>query len=180
MNIFYLDDDPKKAAQAHYDIHVRKMILETAQLLSTAHRVLDGEETTMIDKAGRRRKTYIFKDNRENLYYKSTHINHPSAKWVRESSENYKWAYSLYIELLKEYEYRFGKSHKTSELKESLFNLPMNIKKGPFTNPPNAMDKEFIVNHESALYNYRNYYSKGKRKFMKYTKRKSGPSWLKD
>ena len=42
MNIFYLDRDEQKAAQYHCDKHVVKMILESAQLLSTAHRVLDG------------------------------------------------------------------------------------------------------------------------------------------
>lgn len=43
MNIFYLDTDPTKAAQYMTDRHVVKMILESAQLLSTAHRVLDGQ-----------------------------------------------------------------------------------------------------------------------------------------
>ena len=41
MNIFYLDKDPKIAAQMHCDKHCVKMILEYAQLLSTAHRILD-------------------------------------------------------------------------------------------------------------------------------------------
>ena len=43
MNIFYLDKNPKIAAEMHCDKHVVKMITETAQLLSTAHRILDGE-----------------------------------------------------------------------------------------------------------------------------------------
>ena len=43
MNIFYLDEDPVKAAQYMCDKHVVKMIVESAQILSTAHRVLDGE-----------------------------------------------------------------------------------------------------------------------------------------
>jgi len=42
MNIFYLDNDPKVCAEMHNDKHCIKMILEYAQLLSTAHRVLDG------------------------------------------------------------------------------------------------------------------------------------------
>ena len=41
MNIFFLDDDPKMCAQAHCDKHVVKMILEYAQIMSTAHRVLN-------------------------------------------------------------------------------------------------------------------------------------------
>ena len=43
MNIFYLDKAPEIAAQLHCDKHVVKMILESAQMLSTAHRVLDGD-----------------------------------------------------------------------------------------------------------------------------------------
>ena len=42
MNIFHLDNDPVKAAQMMCDKHVVKMIVEYAQLMSTAHRVLDG------------------------------------------------------------------------------------------------------------------------------------------
>lgn len=38
MNIFYLSDCPEQSAKDHCDKHVVKMILETAQLLSTAYR----------------------------------------------------------------------------------------------------------------------------------------------
>ena len=44
MNIFHLDRDPVQSAQWMIDKHVVKMIVESAQLLSTAHRALDGEE----------------------------------------------------------------------------------------------------------------------------------------
>ena len=44
MNIFYLHKDPDICAEYHCDKHVLKMIIEYAQLLSTAHRMLDGEE----------------------------------------------------------------------------------------------------------------------------------------
>ena len=40
MNIFFLDEDPRICAQAHCDKHVIKMILEYAQMMSTAHREL--------------------------------------------------------------------------------------------------------------------------------------------
>ena len=42
MNIFVLDKDPVVAAQMLCDKHVSKMIVESAQMLSTAHRLLDG------------------------------------------------------------------------------------------------------------------------------------------
>ena len=38
MNIFYLHEDPVKAAKLQYNKHVVKMILESAQMLCTAHR----------------------------------------------------------------------------------------------------------------------------------------------
>ena len=38
MNIFFLDENPKHAAQMQCDKHVVKMVLETAQMLSTAAR----------------------------------------------------------------------------------------------------------------------------------------------
>ena len=38
MNIFFLDKDPVKAAQLQCDKHVVKMVLETAQMVSTAVR----------------------------------------------------------------------------------------------------------------------------------------------
>ena len=44
MNIFYLHEDPQVSAKMHCDKHVVKMILESAQMLSTAHRVLDGDD----------------------------------------------------------------------------------------------------------------------------------------
>ena len=44
MNIFYLNEDPRVAAEEHCDKHVCKMTIEYCQLLSTAHRALDGAE----------------------------------------------------------------------------------------------------------------------------------------
>ena len=40
MNIFYLHRDPVKAAVVQYNKHVVKMILESAQMLCTAHHLL--------------------------------------------------------------------------------------------------------------------------------------------
>ena len=48
MNIFYLDKNPWVNAEMHCDKHVCKMIVEYAQLLSTAHRVLDGKHTSTV------------------------------------------------------------------------------------------------------------------------------------
>ena len=54
MNIFYLHENPKICAEMHLDKHASKMCIEYAQLLSTAHRVLDGTEYYGKTKTGRK------------------------------------------------------------------------------------------------------------------------------
>ena len=54
MNIFVLDTDPVTAAQLQCDKHVVKMIVESAQMLSTAHRMLDGTIQIAPSKSGKR------------------------------------------------------------------------------------------------------------------------------
>ena len=44
MNIFYLNNSPKTCAMFHTNKHIVSQLKETCQLLSTAHRVLDGKE----------------------------------------------------------------------------------------------------------------------------------------
>ena len=43
MNIFLLSENPYEAAVQQCDKHIVKMVTESAQMLSTAHRLLDGE-----------------------------------------------------------------------------------------------------------------------------------------
>ena len=62
MNIFYVHTDPKLAAQQHCDKHCTKMLAEYGQLLSTAHRVLDGQKVITKNKRGGKMTTYLFED----------------------------------------------------------------------------------------------------------------------
>ena len=140
MNIFYLDKDINKAAEYHNDKHCVKMILEYAQLLCTAHRELDGDNAN------------------ENLY-KSTHKNHPSAKWVRESKANYEYLYRLFNALCNEYTHRYGKTHLTyQKLHNVLATPPQNIPDKEFTEPTPAMPDD--VKNNDSLKAYRDYYKK--------------------
>ena len=85
MNIFYLHKDPVESAKLHCDKHVCKMIIEYAQMLSTAHRMLDGKEYISQTLGGRRIKRWKHPNsNMEGVLYKASHINHPSAIWVRD------------------------------------------------------------------------------------------------
>jgi hypothetical protein len=104
MNIFYLDEDPKICAQYHCDKHVVKMIIEYAQLLSTAHRVLDGFEGYGASKSGNRQvKIWTIHDSRDEILYKATHVNHPSNIWTRSSVKNYHYMFQLWHYLCLEY-----------------------------------------------------------------------------
>ena len=94
MNIFYLHKDPVESAKLHCDKHVCKMIIEYAQMLSTAHRILDGSEYISQTLGGRRIKRWKHPNsNMENVLYKASHINHPSTQWVRENAIQYQYAY---------------------------------------------------------------------------------------
>jgi len=159
MNIFYLDNDPVKCAEYHVDKHVVKMILEYCQLLSTAHRIIDGKETIAESKTGRKVKRWILPDERETVLYSATHVNHPSAVWARQNKDNYAWLHSLLCELCKEYTYRYGKVHKCQEtgLVDKLAIVPYNLNNTPFTQPTPAMPDACKVPGDS-LKSYRNYY----------------------
>lgn len=179
MNIFYVDSDPIIAAQNLVDRHVVKMILESAQLLCTAHRVLDGREIVTYTKNNRRQKYWLIEsDNRETILYKATHVNHPSAVWARTSVENYNWLFDHFHALGNEYTFRYGKKHKClrGEMPLLLSAPPHKLRDFDFTTPPSAMAPEYIVS-EDPVQNYRNYYKNGKSRLHQWTSR-TPPSWM--
>ena len=175
MNIFYLSECPVESAQSQCDKHVVKMILEYAQLLSTAHRMIDGDEWTDRTASGSRIKRWSLPDDREQTLYKATHRNHPSAVWVRESRSNYKWLLELFKELIDEYRIRYGKEHKTSKLLPALSNAPDNLNDIGLTEVPQAMPDD--CKRDIPLLGYRNYYKTNKINLFAYTKR-NAPEWM--
>ena len=158
MNVFYLSPDPATCAKYHVDKHCVKMILEYAQLLSTAHHVLDGETSLSPH------------------LYKPTHRNHPSAVWVRQSYENYQWLYSLLEELSIEYTYRYSKVHATTRLFKYLEYAPINIPVKLFTEPTPAMPDIYKVEGDS-LSSYRRYYNGDKQRMFSW-KNRNTPDWV--
>lgn len=175
MNIFYVHRNSIIAAQSLGDKHVIKMILESAQLLSTAHRVLDGIKYTTMGKK-RKVKRYTILDARENTLYEATHINHPSAVWVRESQGHYHWLYGHFIGLLDEYSFRYNKTHKCTRLISDLVSFPNNMINSHFVDPPCAMPEEYIV-PDDAIASYRNYYN-GAKKHLHSWKNRKPPDWI--
>ena len=170
------------AAEALVDKHVVKMILESAQLLSTAHRVLDGEQVDAVKvniDTGKTRnvKAWMLPDARDYVMYSATHINHPSAVWCRTAIENYDWLVDHMFALMREYTHRYGKTHKCyGELSYMLQSPPKNLKEWDWTPMPSCMAPEYIIS-EDPIINYRNYYREGKKNLHRWTNR-SAPSWL--
>lgn len=173
MNIFYLNKDPAICAVMHVDKHCVKMILETAQLLSTAHRVLNGTETVVKSKTGRNVKRWVLQSELDSVLYSATHVNHPSAVWCRQSLWNYVWLADLLNELCAEYSYRYGKVHKIESdglLKALLINIPKGIPDVPFTEPTPAMPEQYKVPGDSVK-SYHNYYNGEKQRMFSWKKR---------
>tara|TARA_B100000519_G_C14225684_1_gene429853 strand:+ start:486 stop:980 length:495 start_codon:yes stop_codon:yes gene_type:complete len=158
MNIFYVDKDPMIAAQMMCDKHVVKMILESAQLLSTAHRVLDGDD--YADSVG---------------LYKIAHKNHPSTIWTRSSVHNYMWLYNHMNGLMQEYTCRYNKHHASERLNAPLRKTPTNIPVVDFFDPPQCMPD--YCKTEDTVSAYRHYYINEKASFAKWKNAKI-PEWF--
>ena len=156
MNIFYLDQNIDRCVAFHCDRHVVKMILEYAQMLSTAHHLLS--------------------DNPHPDLYRKTHINHPCNVWVRQSKEHYLYLYNLFVALCSEYTKRYGKIHLTErKLKHILASVPDNIPDAGFVDPPKCMPDQYKA--DGVIESYRNFYNYDKARFAewKYTPK---PNWF--
>lgn len=136
MNIFYLHRNPSQAAEFMYNKHVVKMILESAQMLCTAHHILGSGDK---------------------VPYKPAHVNHPSTIWVRESNLHYNWLYEHMLALGRIYHNKYGREHLTiTKCADPLLIPPLNIPCVGFKQPPQCMPEEYKAN--SSVDAYWNYY----------------------
>ena len=183
MNIFYLHTDPKTCAQYHVDRHVVSQIKEYAQLLSTARRLIDGKQSVALSKSGRRQQVWTLDDSEmEQIIYKATHVNHPSAKWARHCAMNYTWLMELWLYLMDEYTHRYGKHHACERLIPYICQLPKKISTAyPFSPPWRAMPDEYKLPKTTENYtveSYRAYYLGAKQHILKW-KNRPVPDWVK-
>lgn len=177
MNIFYLHEDAREAARMHCDDHVRKMLVEYCQMMSTTW----AESPDETD-----RRTH-----QEKGMMKSFHKNHPSTRWCRDSMFNYAWVFSMWEELQIEYAKLYGKQHKTVEHHESLMYIPSYLRQqiedvddvvfapppmcfGKFGHIKEGRDPESNADVVSA---YHQYYREAKSGFAKWTGDRRMPRW---
>ena len=175
MNIFITNTDPTTAATNLPDKLLVKMVLETAQILCTAHRELDGDQYA----------------DRHNLY-KAAYTHHPAVKWVQTDFKAYWWTYALFVHLTYEYFLRYEKQHACANLTGPLHEIPKNIPRSSvpmyqlFDTAPLCMPEEYKT--EYAYYygydiekSYQKYLALGK-EYIKddtaWSKGRSAPDWF--
>jgi hypothetical protein len=157
MNIFVVDSCPITAAQSLCDAHVVKMVLESAQMLSTVQ-ILSGTFDERL--------------------YKPTHANHPCTLWARESKANYEWLYLHFVGLADEYNHRYNKIHKSfQKLEGVLSQVPSGLPDSVLSPFAQAMPDEF--KRACAVEAYRVYYDLKSRTMHRFTySYRVKPEWL--
>ncbi len=196
MNIFVLHSNPKKAARWHADKHVVKMILESVQMLYTAHWIvaypflLDCKAPIHVAKAQRPLPTppalrmwkapFQLKQP-DQRGYRPVHVHHPCTVWVRSSLPNYLWLCRLTIALVEEHQFRWPESieHSCGAHARWLLDHPPALPSLGQTPFALAMPEDYKKGHD-AIRSYRAFYkgSKTERGITnRYTKRHR-PHWL--
>lgn len=170
MNLFLLSLDRKECVSWYADKHIVKMILELAQLLYGVWGAVEDP---------------VWRDHAPKGGYKMTHINHPTAKWMRASKQNYIFAASFAHPMLDEYTKRYNKIHGCKiHLDWLVANIPPSLPDGPLTQLPQAMPSQYKVNDgcgtmEDTVTAYRAYYAGDKVKNIKITYTNAEwPHWL--
>jgi hypothetical protein len=191
MNIFVLSANAKKAAEAHGDKHVVKMILEACQMLYTAHWTATYPDLLKERSAVKIAKAHKALPIPEHMVsapkrkcadeqgYRPVHLHHPCTIWVRQSTGNYLWTVELALAIAEEYEYRWpGRVHSCKShalwLKANIPPIPKEELKSFAV----AMDDIYRVPND-PIASYIKYYkgSKQDRNLTVYTRREK-PSFL--
>lgn len=159
MNIFYINEDPIVAARELADDHIRKMQIESAQMLCTT-----------------------FWHYGHWAPYKKAHYNHPSTKWTRQSIHHVDWLLNHGFEICSEFKKRYGKTHATENVLEwvrvNKHLLDGKIPTTEFIPPPQCMPEEYKL--PDTIEAYKKFYIKDKIgvKGLSWKKLNNKPSWI--
>jgi hypothetical protein len=169
MNIFVLDLDPVKAAEAMDCVRVPKMVTESAQMMASALRRHGATDEQMpLTKSG--------------TPYKGGHHHHPCTVWAGDSEANFAWLARHATALCNEYAKRFGKNHACERPIHSMIGLIFLFAdkypspKAALTPFAQAMPDEY--KDDDAVVAYRAYYkSKADSKGGVHYRHTSPPDW---
>jgi hypothetical protein len=156
MNIFWVNDDPVRAAMDLCDKHIPKMALETAQMLCAAYP--DGVAP-----------------------YRRAYYNHPCTKWARQTQANYDWLVEHGYGLCYEFIRRYRKQHACRDIIswcEDHSDLLLLDQELGLTAPAQAMPDWY--KSDDPVEAYRNYYLNDKRYFAKWERLGRVPTWWKE
>ncbi len=150
MNIFVLDENPMLAARYQCNKHIVKMPLETAQLLCSPF---------------------------SEAPYKRTHYNHPCAKWVRRSLDNFVWAFEHGIYLCEEYTRRYKRTHKSEDvIKWCAININQLTFEVDTQTPFELCMPDYVKTIDNPVKSYRDYYKLEKKDIAVWPEDKT-PFW---
>ena len=177
MNRFILSLTSRESAVSMCDQHIRKMVTEEGQIISTAirralPRLLQHEPSL------------------SSILFRATHEQHPITIWTQSGQEPMRTALSYFMAMANEHTYRFGTIHGSFARLYDPFRYVFNSNE--FMNMPSSKKKhpqcfgeyyEMCKTDEHLPVNaYRNYYNIKQTTFkrpMTYTNR-SKPTWLKE
>ena len=178
MNVFYLDRDPVVSAEYHCDAHLRKMLIEYAQMLSTAHWLSTSDDD--IERA------------MNSKLYKPTHVKHPSSLWTRSHPWAYGYVFTMWSTMQLIYLERYGKEHGSIRLQPSLTIIPQPLVKDyveldeeTCKPPPMCFGEDYKhiktgklpYSHDHVVDAYREYYRQAKSRFATWGKGRALPKW---
>lgn len=155
MNIFFLDRDPVIAARCLVDKHVVKMVLETAQILSTVSARYGVEAP-----------------------YRATHKNHPAVLWAGNTKANWEWAVLHGAGIACEYQLRFGRDHKSAAIIDWCLEQGGRPNAGGFESPRQCMPEEY--RGEDPVEAYRRYYIGDKIRMAAWREPGMPPNWFQE
>lgn len=166
MNIFMTSADPLLCARVLDDRRLVKMVLETAQMLSTCVRTvvpdIDPEDDALI--------------------YRKTHANHPCCVWARESQSNFVWLAAHGVALATMFRLRFDKRHKSLDVIKACVNYAQRMPAGILTALPNCTDfkDEPNIFHAYRKHLSRKWYNDRFDKHGKLIHKNPHPRWSRD
>jgi Pyrimidine dimer DNA glycosylase len=187
MKIFFLDTDPKKSAECLIDKHLGPQGVYLCQLLSAAHRTIDGIREERPSKVPNKiEHRYALPEPLQTKLYASGFTKgYPAADFVKQSTGHYYWAYDYLTAVMREYFKRYNHPHDHNDLVEMLKLAPkkmftQSLEDGWLFMPSVDIELKYTTRDEDGVIDlvqtYRNWYKFAQPGVMRWTKTET-PTW---